>query len=140
MIIRQDMRYSTKTEYGLKALVNLAKIYPRVKSLKVLAKEESLPIKYLERIMNNLKKDDLVVSRLGKKGGYALADQPSNINLSAIVISLEGSISPMKCVGSDCHLRSDCSLTAFWDKLGKETERQLKSIRLSEIATVNSSI
>ena len=128
------MRFSSKTEYGLKAMVNLATVYPNIKSLAVLAREESLPLKYLERIMTILKKHALVASQRGQKGGYSLIKNPSSINMAEIIISLNGPISPMKCVGSVCHLRLNCSLSGFWENMGKKTEDYLKNITLHKLA------
>jgi len=127
------MRFSTRTEYGLRAMVNLASSYPELKSLSVLAREESLPLKYLERIMNILKTNHLVASQRGQKGGYVLIKNPSDIDLAEIITCLEGSLSPMKCVGNFCHLQSNCSLKGFWENIGKETEDRLRGIRLNEL-------
>ena len=66
------MKFSTKAEYGLKAMVNLAKDEGAIKNIKLIAKEESISIKYLERLLNILRKYDLVESFRGTNGGYRL--------------------------------------------------------------------
>ena len=54
------MRFSTRAEYGLRAIVSLAKTYPTQKNLQEISKEEKISMKYLERLFVVLKKGKLI--------------------------------------------------------------------------------
>lgn len=62
-----------------------------------LAREESIPLKFLEAILLDLKGRGLLESRLGRKGGYRLARPPSAITIGSIIRTLEGPLAPLPC-------------------------------------------
>ncbi|MDP2930278.1 MAG: Rrf2 family transcriptional regulator, partial [bacterium] len=64
------MKLSTKTYYGLRALIRLAK-EKKPCSVKEVSRKEKIPEKYLEKIFQELRNDDFLVSTKGKTGGYA---------------------------------------------------------------------
>lgn len=127
------MKFSTKAEYGLKAMVNLAKNEGQSKNIKMIAKEESISVKYLERLLNVLRKEGLVESFKGTNGGYALKKTAAKISVADIVIALEGPIAPMKCVGRTCHMEHSCSSKVVWEVLGAQIEKTLGNIKLSNL-------
>lgn len=127
------MKFSTKAEYGLKAMVNLATAFPLQKNLQAIAREEKISVKYLERIVGELRRNDLLVSSKGKSGGYALAKDPKRITAGEIVEILDGPIAPTKC--SLCGIENRCSSSLVWIKLGKEIKKTLINIKLSDLIT-----
>ena len=127
------MKFSTRAEYGLKAIINLANAYPEQRSITEIAKEERISIKYLERLMGEFRKKDLVKSSKGKAGGYALIRKPSRVAVGEVIEIIEGPISPMKCVGEDCALRHTCPSGRVWTKLGEQIKKTLYGIKLSEL-------
>jgi Rrf2 family protein len=90
-------------------------------------------VKYLERILNILRKGDLVDSFKGANGGYALKRPAAKISVADIVIALEGPIEPMKCVGKTCRMEKACSLKNVWEILGRQIEKTLGKIKLSDL-------
>lgn len=128
------MKFSAQTEYGLKAMVHLAKCGEETRSIKTIAKQEMVSIKYLERILNILRKADLVESFKGTSGGYALKKPAAIISVADIVIALEGPIEPMKCVGKTCRMEKNCSLKNVWTILGLQIEKTLRKIKLSDLS------
>jgi Rrf2 family protein len=129
------MQFSTKAEYGLKAMINLAQCFPEQKTIKEIAKEENISQKYLERLLGILNKDNLVLSHKGKSGGYILAKNPKRINVGEIIEILEGTIAPMRCVGSFCSAKKKCPSSIVWNKLGVQIRKTLYNIKLSELIT-----
>lgn len=127
------MKFSAQTEYGLKAMVNLARREGESRSIKIIAQEEMVSVKYLERILNILRKDGLVESFKGSNGGYALRKPASRISVADIAIALEGPIEPMKCAGKACRMEKDCSLKNVWEVLGRQIEKTLRKIKLSDL-------
>jgi Rrf2 family protein len=127
------MKFSTRAEYGLKAMANLAGCFPEQKALKIISGEENISAKYLERLVGELRKKNLVKSQKGKSGGYVLSRNPKNIRVGEIVEILDGPIAPMKCVGKFCALEHQCSSSFVWNKVGKQIEKTLYAIKLSDL-------
>lgn len=131
------MIFSTKSEYGLRALVNLAKNQgPEPYSLAKIAKEEKISLAYLERLFASLKRAKLVQSSQGVKGGYKLAKPANKITVRDILMALEGSLAPYICagIGGLCAKKGcDCQTKIVWQKLDKGISETLNSIKLSDL-------
>jgi Rrf2 family protein len=85
------LRLSKQTEYGLRAIVQLARIGPRqyVQS-RDLSEAESLPNKFLEAILLTLRRGGFLESKVGREGGYRLAKPPKEIRIGELIRRLEG--------------------------------------------------
>ena len=127
------MKFSTRAEYGLQAMTNLARSYPQQKNIRQISREEKIPAKYLERLMGELRKNNLVRSFKGKHGGYILIKDPHVIKVGQIIEILEGSISPMGCADAECQTTCSCSSSQVWLKLGKQIRKTLYSIKLNQL-------
>ena len=80
------MKFSTRTRYGLKAVLVLASRFGEGSvSVSQIAKKEGLSVAYLEQILNALKKKGLVKSVRGPQGGYVLTKKPSEVRLDALL-------------------------------------------------------
>ncbi len=79
------MKFSTRTLYGLKAILVLASRFGEGSlSVSQIAKKESISVAYLEQILNALKKKGVVKSVRGPQGGYVLTKKPSDISLKTL--------------------------------------------------------
>ena len=85
------MRLSKRTEYGLRAVVALARLDPRnfVQS-KDLAQQEGLPNKFLEAILLALRRGNFLESKVGSGGGYRLSRSSRDILVGDLIRRLEG--------------------------------------------------
>ena len=85
------MRLSKRTEYGLRAVVQLARLSPSayVQS-KDVAEAEKLPNKFLESILLALRRGGFLESKVGSGGGYRLSRSPRDINIGDLIRRLEG--------------------------------------------------
>lgn len=84
---------SKKSEYGLRAVLVLAAHYNQhLVQIKDIAEQENMPRQYLEQILNQLGKAGMIRSVRGKNGGYQLANPPTEIVVSEIIVLLEGGI------------------------------------------------
>ena len=85
------MRLSKRTEYGLRAVVQLARLWPRhfVQS-RDLAQQEALPNKFLESILLALRRGGFLESKVGSGGGYHLSRAPRDISVGDLIRRLEG--------------------------------------------------
>jgi Rrf2 family protein len=104
-----------------------------------LARQENLPLPYLEQIAGQLRRAGLVSSRLGVKGGYALARSPETLSMADIVKSLEGSLAPVSCLaegggpGECTHADTPCSAHAFWEQLQGTITATLQSVTVADL-------
>jgi len=94
------MRLSTKGQYGVLAMYELARHYgDGPVSIKEIAAEQQFSDAYLEQLFASLKKAGLVRSLRGARGGYQLAKEPDQISVGEIIDALEGPIEFSACVG-----------------------------------------
>jgi Rrf2 family protein len=93
------MMFSTKAEYGVRVMVELARRAGEDPiPLAEIAAHDGLPLAYLEHLVARLRKAGLVDSRRGSRGGYLLARSPTEITMAEVVEALEGSIAPIECI------------------------------------------
>jgi Rrf2 family protein len=88
------VRLSKRTEYGLRATMQLARLWPThfIQS-RDLAKSESLPNKFLESILLALRRGGFLESKVGSGGGYRLSRAPRDILVGDVIRRLEGRLS-----------------------------------------------
>jgi Rrf2 family protein len=89
---------SKRTQYGLKAMLALGRRYREGPVLiGTLAREEVIPVKFLEAILLDLKSRGLLESKLGRKGGYYLSRPPSAVTIGSLIRIMEGPLAPLPC-------------------------------------------
>jgi Rrf2 family protein len=125
----------TKTQYGIRALVHLARMAEDSAPSAEIARAEGIPAKYLEGILGQLKNSGLVLSERGKKGGYRLAKGASEIKMKEIVEALEGEVKPVGCLDdSGVCAQGDCCLPRiFWVGLKESIDGYLESKTLRDV-------
>jgi Rrf2 family protein len=89
---------SKRTKYALRALYALTRQYGGEPVLiATLAREERIPLKFLESILLELKTHGIVESRKGRRGGYRLRRPPGQVTIGTVVRTLEGPLAPLPC-------------------------------------------
>jgi len=132
------MIFSTKSTYGLRAMINLAKHKSEDSvPLSAIAKDEKISLKYLERLFASLKKAGLVKSLKGAGGGYRLTAKPNKIKIYDIIKALEGRLSPFHCLDEQgkvyCSKKCNCGVTAVLTKVQQSINKTLAEIKLSQL-------
>jgi Rrf2 family protein len=90
------MKVSKRGQYGMRALCHLAETFGSgVVQIREIARRESIPAKFLEGILLELKHAGIVRSRRGIDGGYELARDPSEIMLGQVMRVLDGPLAPL---------------------------------------------
>ena len=103
------MRLSKRSEYGLRALFDLAdRTGQSPVSLKELAARNNLPFKFMEHIFLPLRNAGIVLSQSGAGGGYSLGRNPEDIYLGEIIRTLDGTIAPVSCVSKIAYEPCSC--------------------------------
>jgi Rrf2 family protein len=110
---------STKSEYGLRALIYLASHSERSAiSAREIAEQWNVPVKYLEQILKILKESGIVESQMGVAGGYRLVRPATLITAGEVVRKLDGRLAPIGCVSTydyePCEFEPDCGLKTLW--------------------------
>ena len=131
----------TKTQYGIRALVHLARADAASAAASAspasaeIARAEGIPSKYLEGILVQLKTAGLVLSERGKKGGYRLAKPAAEMRMIEIVEALEGEVKPVGCLDDiGVCAQGDCCLPRiFWVGLKEAIDGYLGSRTLSDV-------
>ncbi len=93
------MKLTTRSEYGLLALVYLARRRGEgFVSVETIATAQEIPPKFLEQIMLALKRARYVRSQKGQHGGYSLAKPPDEISLAEVIRLFDGALAPTESV------------------------------------------
>jgi Rrf2 family cysteine metabolism transcriptional repressor len=131
------MKLSTRSRYGVRALLELAIDYDKGPlQIKTIAERENISNKYLEQLIAILKSAGLVVSVRGPKGGYMLSRPPGQILLSEVFKVLEGPITMFDCLVDKayCTRCGDCLTKKIWLKMQDAISDVLSSITLLDMA------
>ena len=90
---------SKKSQYAFKALTYLSEKFNEGPVLiSEIASKKKIPIKFLESILLELKKADILDSKKGKGGGYFLKQKPEKVKVSTIIRLINGPIAMLPCV------------------------------------------
>jgi Rrf2 family cysteine metabolism transcriptional repressor len=131
------MKLSSRTRYGMRAMLELALEYGKKPlQIKSIADREDISNKYLEQLMAMLKSSGLVRSMRGPRGGYMLARPPAEIKLSEVFTTLEGPLVPVECLDHTefCTRCSDCATRLIWQDLYKAMMSILETTTLQDLA------
>jgi Rrf2 family protein len=135
------MLISTKGRYAVQVMIDLAQHREEgYISLKMVAKRQDISMKYLEAIVGQLVKADLVLSTRGKDGGYKLQKSPEFYTLAAIIQAAEGSessFSSTSCNQDGCLKSEKCLTMPVWKKLDQIIEEYLESVTLADLLDRN---
>ncbi len=127
------MKFSTRTEYGLRAIVHLDPAGKKPVSLAMIARDEGLSLSYLERLFARMKKAGIVKSVKGVNGGYLLAAPAGKITTLQIIEALEGTVAPYGCVDKKVCCECGCKVHPVWEALYAQVRKTLNSISLKSI-------
>ena len=133
------MKISTRTEYGMRVLVQLARHHGEGPlSLACIARDEKLPHAYLEQLVSQLRRAGLVTATRGHSGGYQLARPPVEISLADAVRVLDGPLLEMPCAGVEnlevCDRPMPCSVHELFMGVYEAMNRTLGGTTLADAA------
>ena len=139
------MRISAMEEYGLRALLCLARRALSVGDIQAamtipeMAHEEGVSIPYTSKVMRRLRQGGLVAAERGRTGGYHLVREPAKINLCEALEALGG---PMMAVDhcdhytgalDSCVHLSDCSLRGAFGGFTSYLKSALSNTTLADL-------
>ncbi|MYZ48905.1 RrF2 family transcriptional regulator [Propylenella binzhouense] len=131
---------SQKAKYALRALIMLAREGEGA-SLQIgeIASGQSIPKKFLEQILLDLKRHGIVVSRRGKAGGYALLKRPDQITFGQVLRLIDGPIAPLPCLSrtayrrcEDCSDESGCEIRQVFSRVAQSAREVLDRTTIAD--------
>ena len=133
------MNITSKGRYALRVMLDLAQ-HPEdgFVSLKTVAERQGISMKYLEAIVGNLKKAELLESTRGKEGGYKLCKPPADTSVEEILRSIEDNLAPVSSIkdgGVQCDRAAMCLTIPMWKELDELTNAYLKTVTLEDLLT-----
>jgi Rrf2 family protein len=106
------MRFSKKSEYGLRAIINLGIAHElgreRVTAGE-LAAADNLPHKFLEQIFLKFREAGYIDTQRGKHGGYFITKDPKTIRIGALIRLLDGPLAPISCASVSAYEPCSCT-------------------------------
>lgn len=105
------MHLSKKAEYALRATIHLgiaAEVGRATVSGAELAEANRLPLKFVERILQELREAKLVETHRGKFGGYSLAKPADQIGIGELVRLMDGRLAPICCASENAYQACTC--------------------------------
>jgi len=131
---------SSRARYASRALLELSLAYPCGPMLiHDIADRQKIPLKYLQKILFDLKKAGLLISRKGPGGGYVLARSPDRINLGQVLDAMDDGIA--KFCGSDqgsadcgCPQPDSCALHAAIGEVAANLRKNLDRVTFADLS------
>lgn len=134
------LKVSLKTEYALRALMELAA--RRAEGLvpaRAIASSQGIPLKFLEHQLAVLHKAGIVESSRGANGGCGLAREPSDIRIAEVIELFEGPVAAMWCLEDHhderCAQTHQCGLQELWMRVDNAVRDVLERTTLADITT-----
>lgn len=143
------MLISSKSEYGLRALSDIAQTTAHGQERPVtrsgIAERQNIPLPYLTQVLRSLVNGGLLKSNRGPAGGYTLNRAPHEISVLDVVTMLQGPVAPSGCAGlkespASCDRFANCGLAGVWSQLKSASEDVLGKTTLRDIITYDGAV
>ena len=131
------MLISTKGRYALRVLLDLAQNQnDGYVAMKKVAERQGLSLKYIERIMPVLSKNNYVEGVHGKGGGYRLSSDPKDYRVGDILRLAEGDLAPVACLSCNaekCDRADTCPTLPMWTEFHDMVNTYFDGITLADL-------
>lgn len=132
------MKISTKGDYGIRALIELAHHYgePRPMQSSEIAARQKIPESYLEQLLTTLRRAGFIRSVRGPQGGHALIRDPRDVRISEVIEALEGPVMPVECLDekSQCSRSGGCAQREMWAEVRDAVLAVLNRTTVADLA------
>jgi len=136
------MKLTTKGRYAVMALADIAAFNKQNPvSLRDISLRQNISLLYLEQIFSKLKKNNIVTSIRGVKGGYILTKEPHEVKLSNILFAVNETVKTTNCKKESkkgCKGRlSKCITHELWDELDLHINNFFEKKNLSDFTKLS---
>lgn len=135
------MRLTSRTAYGVQALFDFAfHGNGRAVQARETAERQGIPLRYLEQILQELRRAGLVEAKRGPGGGYLLARAADEVHLADVVAALDGPVesllAPEEIAGADLGKAAAPNVPAMiWSELGARVAGLFADVTLADMVT-----
>ena len=129
------MRFSRLSDYAVALMTHIARHPRQVHTAANLAAAISVPVPTVAKLLAKLRRNGLLASTRGVKGGYALVRPPAAISVTEIVAVLDGPIALTTCVRGSCEIEEVCPSRLGVHRINLVIRKVLDEISLADIAT-----
>ena len=131
------MKVSTKGRYAIRLMVDLAQQDRQVyTSLRDMSERQNVSMKYMEQIVSQLSRAELLESVRGPQGGYKLVKPVAAYTVGEILRAAEGDMAPVVCLEGEvntCERADTCPTLPFWEGLYGVITQYIDSVSLVEL-------
>jgi Rrf2 family protein len=130
------MKVSAKARYAVRLLLDLS-LHLNQGPVRTadLAEHTGISVRFIEQILQPLKKAGLVRSIRGAAGGYVLAGNPQEISMAGVIRIIEGNLCLTHCCEDPktCNRSPDCRSHQAWVRVTKVLEAELEGITIADL-------
>jgi len=131
------MRISAKADYAIRAAAELAAASPDLVKGEQLAAAQSIPLKFLENILAELRHAGIVGSQRGADGGYSLARPAGEITLADVIRAVDGPLANVRGARPETVAYGGAAgaLQEVWIALRRNIRTVLEVVTLADLAS-----
>lgn len=131
------MMISTRGRYALRVLIDLAENQSGgYIPMKDVAERQEISLKYLEKILPVLAKNNYIEGVHGKGGGYKLTRKPEDYKVGEILRLTEGDLAPVACLecgAKPCKRAQKCRTLSMWTKFNEITNEYFDGVTIADL-------
>jgi Rrf2 family protein len=130
------MQIPRRVDYGLRAIIYLSEQEPdKCCSIAEIARNQGMPKKFLEKIIQDLIRSGLIKSKRGSCGGYALAKPAESISFYDVIEALDGPIAVNVCLDHEvgCDLIPRCTMIGVWSEVQRNITEVLSRTTIAAL-------
>jgi Rrf2 family protein len=130
------MQIPRRVDYGLRAIIYLSTQDPeKCCSIAEIARQQNVPKKFLEKIIQDLMRRGLIRSKRGSCGGYTLARMPDQISFYDVIEALEGPIAVNVCMNEElsCDQLPRCAMVGVWSEIQRKVTEVFTRTTLADL-------
>ena len=129
------LKFSKKVEYGLMSIMHIARMKGNKVTARELSEQYNIPPEILGKVLQKLKKDQLLESIQGVNGGYRIIRELTDISLEDVIISLDGPVVITHCckgTGDDCTQFKTCNIIEPMQKFQNKLNKIFSDMNLND--------
>ena len=131
------MRFSQRTEYALRALVELGSRADKTPvPSREIARLQRIPERFCEQVLGDLRRAGLIESQRGASGGVRLARDPSTVTVSEVVEVVEGPVVTQACLDpfdDDARSQAHSAIQELWLDVQITIRDRLAGVTLADL-------
>jgi len=129
------LRINRMSDYGMLILGDLALRKDAYVSTTDIASSTHIALPTVQKLLKKLHQKELVISKQGPLGGYALHDSAKFTSVAMIIQALEGDLSLTQCTSKEikCAIESSCQIGDAWHVINRTIISALEKLTLLDL-------